>query len=270
MLKNNEKWDGELFQRQGWGNFWEMGRVHAYGLFWVHRYHLELNWTEQIKCTQKVLFKGEQRMTGGDKEKEKAVKEQGNYSSTDDRTWTQNNPQFWPKKPANRSRAHVKHPVWSLEEDYWYYWSLLYSTIFHSQADSLRLHVSLHEWIAFYSAFLNIHLVCLQRWQWLVPHKTAAISAHSLWHHQNNPACTKSARVLFTELKLDTVGKEAEGDHRTVDTTASGQWLTRGSPVTAVTDLQQIADAFLSPMLTDEPPLSTDMHLLHTKQMQRV
>ena len=37
----------ESFQRQRWGNFWEMGRS-ASGLFWAHRSHLEveLNWTE--------------------------------------------------------------------------------------------------------------------------------------------------------------------------------------------------------------------------------
>ena len=33
----------EPFQRQRWGNFWETGWS-AHGLFWVHRYHLELNW----------------------------------------------------------------------------------------------------------------------------------------------------------------------------------------------------------------------------------
>ena len=31
----------ELFQRQRWGNLWETGWS-AYGLFWTHRYHLEL------------------------------------------------------------------------------------------------------------------------------------------------------------------------------------------------------------------------------------
>ena len=36
----------EPFQRQRWGNFWETGWS-AYGLFRAHRYHLELNWTEQ-------------------------------------------------------------------------------------------------------------------------------------------------------------------------------------------------------------------------------
>ena len=41
--------------------------------------------------------------------------------------------------------------------NYYYYWSLLYSTILRSWADSLHLHVILHEWIAFYSTFLNIH-----------------------------------------------------------------------------------------------------------------
>ena len=36
-------------------------------------------------------------------------------------------------------------------------WSLLYITILHSRADSLRLHVILLEWIAFYSAFFTVH-----------------------------------------------------------------------------------------------------------------
>ena len=36
-------------------------------------------------------------------------------------------------------------------------WSLLYSAILWSLADSLRSHVILYEWLAFYSAFLNIH-----------------------------------------------------------------------------------------------------------------
>ena len=39
----------------------------------------------------------------------------------------------------------------------WCCWSLLCSTILRFWADSLRLHVILHEWIAFYSTFLNIH-----------------------------------------------------------------------------------------------------------------
>ena len=36
-------------------------------------------------------------------------------------------------------------------------WSFLYSAILRSRADSLRSHVFLHEWLTFYSAFLNIH-----------------------------------------------------------------------------------------------------------------
>ena len=36
-------------------------------------------------------------------------------------------------------------------------WSLLYSAILRSRADALRSHVILHEWLAFYSVFLNIH-----------------------------------------------------------------------------------------------------------------
>ena len=45
-------------------------------------------------------------------------------------------------------------------------WSLLYSTILYSRADLLRSHVILHEWIAFYSAFvwISTDVVYLQRW----------------------------------------------------------------------------------------------------------
>ena len=38
----------EPFQRQCWGNFWEMWWS-AYGLFRAHRYHLELNWRREEK-----------------------------------------------------------------------------------------------------------------------------------------------------------------------------------------------------------------------------
>ena len=41
----------------------------------------------------------------------------------------------------------------NLKEINYYYWSLLYSAILRSRADSLRSHVILHEWTAFYSAF---------------------------------------------------------------------------------------------------------------------
>ena len=37
----------------------------------------------------------------------------------------------------------------------YYYWSLLYSAILRSRADSLRSHVILHGWTAFYSAFFE-------------------------------------------------------------------------------------------------------------------
>ena len=44
-----------------------------------------------------------------------------------------------------------------ITHNYYYYWSLLYNAILRSPADSLHSHVILHEWIAFYCAFLNIH-----------------------------------------------------------------------------------------------------------------
>ena len=37
----------ELFQRQCWGNFWEMGRS-AYGLFQKYKYHPEATWRPQL------------------------------------------------------------------------------------------------------------------------------------------------------------------------------------------------------------------------------
>ena len=60
------------------------------------------------------------------------------------------------------------------------YWSLLYSAILRSWADSLCLHVILHEWIAFYSAFLNIHRSgVLTALAWLVPQESAARESQS-------------------------------------------------------------------------------------------
>ena len=60
------------------------------------------------------------------------------------------------------------------------YWSLLYSAILRSRADSLRSHVILHEWIAFYSAFFNIHWSgVLTALAWLVPQESAARDSQS-------------------------------------------------------------------------------------------
>ena len=64
-------------------------------------------------------------------------------------------------------------------------WSLLCSAILRSRAGSLRSHVILLDWIAFYSALLNIHrsgeLTALTR---LLSHETAAVSAHSVYTTQ--------------------------------------------------------------------------------------
>ena len=55
-------------------------------------------------------------------------------------------------------------------------WSLSYSAILRSRADSLCSHVILHEWLAFFIAHvLNIHQIgVLTALAWLVPHETAA------------------------------------------------------------------------------------------------
>ena len=61
-------------------------------------------------------------------------------------------------------------------------WSLLYSAILRSRADSLRSRVILHQWLAFYSVFLNIHWSgVLTALTLLVPYETAAILARSVY-----------------------------------------------------------------------------------------
>ena len=69
---------------------------------------------------------------------------------------------------------------------WWWWWLLLYSAILRCRADSLRSHVILQEWLAFYSAFLNIHRRgVLTALAWLVPHETAAVLVQVLctMHH---------------------------------------------------------------------------------------
>ena len=60
----------------------------------------------------------------------------------------------------------------------WVIWDCWSLSILHS----LCSHVILHEWLTFYSAFLNIHRNgVLTALTWLVPHETAAISACSVY-----------------------------------------------------------------------------------------
>ena len=61
--------------------------------------------------------------------------------------------------------------IWSLMKTricvfWWWWWLLLYSAILHSRADSLRSHVILHEWIAYFIArfLISTEVVYLQRW----------------------------------------------------------------------------------------------------------
>ena len=72
----------------------------------------------------------------------------------------------------------------------WWWWSLLYSTIVRSPAVSLCSHVILHQWLAFNSAFLDIHRSgVLTALAWLVPLQTAAISAQVLCTPYNHAQC---------------------------------------------------------------------------------
>ena len=63
-------------------------------------------------------------------------------------------------------------------------WSLLYSAILRSRADSLRSHVILREWLVFYGAFLDIHRSGVLTA--LVPHETAAVSARFVYRPDNH------------------------------------------------------------------------------------
>ena len=59
-------------------------------------------------------------------------------------------------------------------------WSLLHTAILRLQ--TMHLHVILQEWLAFYSASLNIHRSgAFTALTWLVPHETAAVSARSVY-----------------------------------------------------------------------------------------
>ena len=53
--------------------------------------------------------------------------------------------------------------------------------LFYALEQTLHSHVILHEWLAFYSSFWNIHRSgVLTALTWLVPHETAAVSARVL------------------------------------------------------------------------------------------
>ena len=78
---------------------------------------------------------------------------------------------------------------------YYYYWSLLYSAVLRSRADSLRSHVILHEWIAFlFFIFLKIftEVVYLQRW-----HGWCQMNLQR-WHGWCQMKLLPSRRVLCT------------------------------------------------------------------------
>ena len=82
-------------------------------------------------------------------------------------------------------------------------WSLLYSAILRSRADTLRSHVILHEWLAFYAAFLDIciEVAYLRRCltvTLLVARETAAISVRSVYTIQ---PCTMSRHFMQSHIR---------------------------------------------------------------------
>ena len=92
-------------------------------------------------------------------------------------------PQYW--YPGNLQCLKKHHNKFHHKKHNYYYWSLLYSAILRCWADSLRSHVTLHEWIAFYSAFLNIHqsgVFTVLAWQCNQHLKTNKNKLHHLLH----------------------------------------------------------------------------------------
>ena len=107
-------------------------------------------------------------------------------------------------------------------------WSLLYSAILRSRADSLLSHVILHERLAFYSAFLNsANVVYLQRCTWNLSNGRIQSSKHGdlfflhLWHQtqistEHSIHCTfvtcsqyrlsrvwwKDSRIIFLDISI--------------------------------------------------------------------
>ena len=70
------------------------------------------------------------------------------------------------------------------------WWLLIWRYSPLSWAGSLHSHMILHEWLAFYSAFLNINQSgVLTALAWLVPHETAAVSAQVLCIPYNHAPC---------------------------------------------------------------------------------
>ena len=68
-------------------------------------------------------------------------------------------------------------------------WLLLYSAVLRSLT-ALACDSDLHEWLAFHITFLNIHQSgVFTALAWLVPHETAAISAHVLCAPCNHAPC---------------------------------------------------------------------------------
>ena len=88
-------------------------------------------------------------------------------------------------------------------------WSLLYSAILRPWADSLCSHVILHEWIAFYSVFLNIHrsdVLVLQCW-----HGWCHMQLLSSWHilctpYNHTPCHFMQSHILKVHAYLAATG----------------------------------------------------------------
>ena len=92
-------------------------------------------------------------------------------------------------EPATFQSRVRRSNHWAIPAPQLWWWLFLYSAILRSRADSLRSHVILHEWLAFYSAFLiSTEVVYLQRWHgWchikLLPSRRKFCVHHTTMHH---------------------------------------------------------------------------------------
>ena len=102
-------------------------------------------------------------------------------------------------------------------------WLLLYSAVLCSWADSLRLHVILHEWLAFYGAFLNSHqsgVLTVAVATWNCSQFSVFCVHHTIMHHVTLCKATYVRYMLltaaFVKLNVDK-GASAEGKCLTAD-----------------------------------------------------
>ena len=149
------------------------------------------------------------------------------------------------------------------------FWLLLYSTILRSRVDSLPSHVILHEWITFYSAFLNIHQSgVLTALALLVPHETAAVSAQVLCTPYNHAPChfmQSHIRTVYVCLAVTCHLHFWQNDWGATAVTRGWNWYQDNSQLRKLTMKKKI----LWPLLQGFEPVTFQSRVQHSLSYHR-